>query len=132
MTAVAIRDRVPELAHIPDDRPVRGLPVTLEPIPLIDTYIFDDLLKGANAVESATVCAHDLEEVLPALAQAPDAGARLLTALTFDDPTPATLSRAVQGLRPADNPIVTDLWDRWFASTPWPSKNEDHDTTEAG
>ncbi|WP_328393291.1 hypothetical protein [Nocardia sp. NBC_00416] len=120
-TADLIADRIPELEAIPADRPIRGLVVTLEPIPLVDTYLFTDLI-GPNTVQSATVCAHDFEAILPTLAKTPDAGQRLLDALTFRDPTPPALARAVDEIEGREeNPLTTDLWDRWKEILPRPS-----------
>jgi hypothetical protein len=116
-TTGLIADQIPGLEVIPADRPVRGLIVTLEPVPLVDTFLFDDLL-GPHTVPSATVCAHDLEAILPTLATTPDAGRRLLDALTFRDPTPPALERAVDGIDSERNPISTGLWDRWKAILP--------------
>ncbi|MGW5383992.1 hypothetical protein [Nocardia sp. NPDC003963] len=101
-------DRIPGLEQIPTDRPVRGLVVTLEPIPLVDTFLFEDLL-GPHTVPNATVCAHDLEAILPTLAKTPDAGRRLLDALTFRDPTPPALERAVAEIDSERNPISAML-----------------------
>ncbi|WP_063128675.1 hypothetical protein [Nocardia fusca] len=67
------------------------------------------------------MCAHDLEAILPTLAKAPGAGRRLLEALTFRGPTPPALERAVDGIGREDNPVTTDLWDRWKALLPRPS-----------
>ncbi|MGN2641035.1 hypothetical protein ACTD5D_33680 [Nocardia takedensis] len=120
VTASAIRDRVPELLCIPDNREIRGLVVTLDNIPSIDTYLFDGMLQ-ANEVESSTVSAHDLEWMIATLAaQKVDAGTQLLAALTFDDPTPPGLGRAVAGLTPVNNPVSEDYWDLWQETYPIP------------
>ena len=118
VTAKLIAERIPELAHIPDDRPIRGQVVTLEPIHLVDTYVYDDLLT-ATAVDTATASAHTLEEVIPTLAHLADARTRLLGALTAQHPTPAALERAVRDVAVRErNPISLAQWDRWRASLP--------------
>ncbi|WP_280491988.1 nuclease-related domain-containing protein [Nocardia asiatica] len=116
-TADLIHRRIPELAHIPSDRPLRGLVVTMEPIQYIDTALFTNLFTPSE-VQSATVSAHDLEQILPTLAQQPEVGQRLLDALTFSKPTPPGLDRAIKGLPRLRNPISADLWDRRIAVAP--------------
>ncbi|WP_157124480.1 NERD domain-containing protein [Nocardia pseudovaccinii] len=118
-TAKLIAGRIPELAHIPDDRPIRGLVVTLEPLHLVDTYVYEDLLE-ATAVETATASAHSVEEILPTVARLPDGQARLLDALTAKPPTPVALDRAVKGVVLERNPNSLKLWDNWRAATPVP------------
>ncbi|WP_033247068.1 hypothetical protein [Nocardia carnea] len=78
-------------------------------------------LLGPNTVQSATVCAHDFESILPILAKATAAGQRLLHALTFHDPTPPALERAVDRTDREDNSITADLWARWKVILPRPS-----------
>ncbi|MBF6215824.1 hypothetical protein IU487_33025 [Nocardia puris] len=115
-TASLIRDRISELAHIPADYPVRGLVVTLEPIHLIDTVFFADLLEPTD-VPTATTSAHDFEQVLATLLPLPDAAARILEALTAKPPYhPPSFPRAVEGLPRERNPIATRLWDDWMAA----------------
>ncbi len=116
-TATLVSERIPELARIPHDRPIRGLVVTLEPIHNVDTYIYEDLL-APTAIQTATVSAHSLEEILPTLAGLADGQERLLAALTATPPTPAGLERAVKGVDRVRNPISLKLWDDWEASVP--------------
>ncbi|MGW0252113.1 hypothetical protein ACWDYH_36365 [Nocardia goodfellowii] len=113
-TATLITGCIPELAHIPHDRPIRGLVVTLEPIHNVDTYIYDDLLMP-TAIQTATASAHSLEEILPTLAVMADGQERFLAALTASPPTPAGLERAVKGVDRVRNPISLKLWDDWHA-----------------
>lgn len=121
VTAQAVHDQAAGLGAIPDDREIRGLVVTLDHIPVIDTYLFDGMLKSTT-VESSTVSAHDLEWIVATLAaENSDPGQRLLGALTFDDPTPPRLHRAVEGLTPVNNPVSEALWDRWQALCPIPA-----------
>ncbi|MFJ1460927.1 nuclease-related domain-containing protein [Nocardia sp. N2S4-5] len=111
-TASLITERVSELDHIPDDRPVRGLVVTLEPIHLIDSVFYADLLEPIP-VPTATTSAHDFEQILATLLPLPDATARMLDALTAKPSAPPVLARAVEGLPCERNPISTQLWDDW-------------------
>lgn len=116
-TANLIKDRIPELAFIPAGREIRGLVVTMEPVHQIDTFLYRDMFK-TNTIESATAGAHDLERICPTLAAASNPGARLLWALTFADPTPPNLGRAVEGVEGVRNPVLDGLWDRWNACLP--------------
>lgn len=111
-TAQLLAHQIPELAHIPADREIRGLVVTLEPAHHIDTYIYQDMFE-TNTIESATVSANELEDISAALAEQTAVGSRILKALTFNDSTPPALGRAVEGLEPASNPVLDKLWNRW-------------------
>ncbi|WP_280399693.1 hypothetical protein [Nocardia carnea] len=120
---VGLIGKAPELAHIPADREIRGLVVTLEPVHNSDTFLYRDMF-AANVVESSTISAHDLERICPVLAEKPGAGQTVLEALTFADPTPPALDRAVKGLPSRRNPISTalrDSWGRVIPSSPTPA-----------
>jgi hypothetical protein len=124
-TAGLIEDRITELDFIPAGREIRGLVVTMEPVHQIDTFLYRDMFKD-NTIESATAGAHDLERICPTLATASRPGARILDALTFNDPTPASLARAIEGLVPVRNPVLDELWDGWkdlLPTQPVPSEN---------
>lgn len=111
-TAALIEGGHPAVAHIPDDRPVRGLVVTLEPFHFVDTFLFDGVLPPART-PTATASAHDVEAVCAALAGRPDAGRRLLDALTPVPPAPPVLRRASDGLPSTRNPLLDGWWRRW-------------------
>lgn len=111
-TAAMLADGHSALTHIPADRPVRGLIVTLEPFHLVDTFLFDDVLPAA-ATTGATASAHDVESVCAVLADRPDAGQLLLGALTARPPTPPSLRRAAEGLAPQRNLLLDRWWRRW-------------------
>jgi len=112
VTAKMIEDSHPAVAHIPNDRPLRGLVVTLEPFHLLQTLLYEDIL-GKAPLPIAITSAHELEGVVATLAERPDAGERLLRALTPDPPSPPSLSKAVKDLTPLPNPILVDGWDRF-------------------
>jgi hypothetical protein len=111
-TAAMLAEGHPALAHIPADRPVRGLVVTLEPFHLVDTFLFDDVLP-ATTTAGATASAHDVETVCAVLADRLDAGQLLLDALTAQPPAPPSLRRSVDGLPSRRNPLLDRWWRRW-------------------
>lgn len=108
-TAALLVDGHPAVAHIPSDRPLRGLVVTLEPFHMVDTFLYDDVLPAAS-IPTATASVHDVETVCAALADRPDAGRLLLAALTAKPPAPPALRDALEGLPRARNPHL----DRWY------------------
>lgn len=102
------------LAHIPQDRPLRGLVVTLEPFHLVNTLVYE-CIAPATRIAVTVTSSHELEGVVAALAGTQDTGSRLLGALTPDPPAPASLSNAIEGLPSTGNPILEDAWDRFTA-----------------
>ena len=86
--------------------------MTLEPIELIDTFLYEEMFDS-NKTETATISSHELESIAPTLSRLPDVGCRVLEALTSREPTPPSLNRAVDGLALARNPVLDKLWDRW-------------------
>jgi hypothetical protein len=123
-TAQRIAEHHPAFAHIPADRPVRGLIVTLEPFYLRQT-MREDLVKR-DALPVTVAWAHELETSVAALIDRKDAGARLLAALTPTDteltptgtaiPVLVDVRKGLNGEFP--NPIVERNWDAW---TSWPA-----------
>ena len=106
----------PAVAHLPRDRPVRGLVVTLEPFHNVNTILCEGILPS-TAVPTATVSSHDLENVVAILASEPDAGSRILAALTHPGASiPPSLRTAVAGLKNVANPILAECWQRWCAT----------------
>jgi hypothetical protein len=102
-TAKLIEDGHPAVAHIPNDRPLRGLVVTLEPFHLVPTFLYEDVLGDASLPITIT-SAHELEGVVATLAERSDGGERLLRALTPEPDSPPSLWDAVTGLTPVPNP----------------------------
>jgi hypothetical protein len=112
-TAKLIEDGHTAVAHIPNDRPMRGLVVTLEPFHLVQTFLFEDVL-GDSPVPITITSAHELEGVVAMLAERSDVGERLLRALTPEPDLPPSLRDAAKDLTPVPNPILNDGWDRLF------------------
>jgi hypothetical protein len=98
-TAKMIEDDNPAVAHIPNDRPLRGLVVTLEPFHLVQTFLYEDVL-GDSPVPITITSAQELEGVVAMLADRPDVGERLLRALTPEPGSPPSLRDAVKDLTP--------------------------------
>ncbi len=117
-TARMIEDGHPAVAHIPSDRPLRGLVVTLEPFFLVQTFLYEEVLGEAH-VPIIIASAHELEGVVAILSGRQDVGERLLRALTprppspHEPPSPPSLSAAVKDLAKVTNPILSDCWDRF-------------------
>jgi hypothetical protein len=115
-TAKMIEDRDPAFAHIPGDRPVRGVIVTLEPFYLRQTR--REHLVRSDLLAIAVASAHDLESSVTALIDQDDAGAQLLSALTPSDGLLPYLLDVRRGrtIMPK-NPILDRAWDAWAT---WP------------
>ena len=116
VTAELIEKDRPKTATIPRDRPLRGLVVTLEPFHMVNTIFFDDVLERPST-PTLVVSAHELEGTLAVLQNAPDTGARLLTALTPSNGLPSGLSKAASDLANIPNPLLREAWNRF--SAPW-------------
>jgi hypothetical protein len=116
-TAVLLADGHPALSHIPNDRPLLGLIVTLEPWHLAGTFLYNDLLGGAR-IPIAVTSAHGVETVAPTLACRADTGQRLLKAFTPAAPAPPSLRAAIEDLDNAPNPLLQDCWDRFLPDLP--------------
>jgi hypothetical protein len=117
-SAQMIRNRHSAMAALPSDRPIRGVIVTMEPFYLVNTPLYDEVLTRPST-PTTVVSAHELEGDVAVLQNAPDAGARLLNALTPVDGEIAKLGDATAGLSIVGNPILQSCWDRFTA--PWSS-----------
>lgn len=113
-TMTMLDDGHPAVGHIPRDRPVRGLIVTLEPFHLANTFVFEDLIPPPRE-RLAIASSHEVEGVVAALAERRDVGQRLLRALDPDPPTPPSLTAAGEDLESGPNPILDDAWGRFTA-----------------
>lgn len=113
-TAQLIKDRHTSFSHIPDDRPMLGLVVTLEPHYLAQTLSEDILFSDVLPITDATV--QDLELTTAALADRLDLGERLRDRIWPYPPwapRPPNLRKAVTDLAETAprNPIVEAGWD---------------------
>lgn len=113
-TAQLIKDRHTSFSHIPDDRPMLGLVVTLEPHYLTQTLSEDILFSDVLPITDATV--QDLELTTAALADRVDLGERLRDRIWPYPPwapRPPDLRKAVTDLAETAprNPIVEAGWD---------------------
>jgi len=109
-----LRDGTSELSHIPTDRPIAGIVVTLEPFHLANTLIWDETLPTCD-IPSAVVPIQELEGTIGAVQGALDIGQRIHSALTPTSPSPPSLGAAAEGLEPKPNPILDAAW----ARLPW-------------
>lgn len=116
-TATQIADRHPAFSHIPDDRPARGLIVTLEPYYLRQTM--REHLVESDILPIGVVWAHELESSVTALSDQDDAGAQILSALTPEDGLLPYLPdvRKDRAVLPP-NQILERGWDEWAT---WPA-----------
>jgi hypothetical protein len=115
-TARLIKARDKSFAHIPADRPLVGLIVTLEPFHLRQTMSSERVL-GQTSIPIELACAHDLEGTAAGLQGVTDAGARLLDAFGHADVLQRNLRAAAKD-RDTRNPILDAAWDRWAAAGP--------------
>ena len=110
-----IRARHPAVADIPPDRPIVGLVATLEPFHFMDPFFYRDVL-GDRGIPIGVAYAHLIEGTAATLAERPDAGRRILDALTPDPEVWARnglrLDNACTGLQPARNAILDRAWER--------------------
>lgn len=115
-TARLIRERHASFTHIPADRPMVGLIVTLEPYHLQQTGRAEQLFAD-NELPVSTACAHDVEGTVPQLVGADDTGVRLLDALGGDQPWQRQIRQAAAGLPDRRIPILDAAFRRWAT---WP------------
>ena len=115
-TAHLLRAGHRDLAEIPNDRPLCGLVVTLEPFHLINTVVYADLLHPPS-IPTTVASSSELEAVVTALSDKPDTGAHLLNALTSTTEPVRSLEHAITDPLIGNNPILYDAWERFTA--PW-------------
>lgn len=113
-TAQLLRDGRPETSHIPNDRPIVGLIITLEPFHLVETYLYGRII-GETAIPIGIASSHNLEGAVADLSDRPDVGMRLLRALGATDQKPPSLAAACESLPSPKrrNSILDDAWLRW-------------------
>ncbi|MGW3652459.1 hypothetical protein [Streptomyces sp. NPDC000878] len=110
-TAKLIRDRHPKFAHIPHDRPMFGIVMTMEPYHLVNTPEFRHVLPSTD-VPTVVASANELEDAV--VATTPSLEEAILARI--EQPPPAGWSlRALADGRPVINPILDEAW----ALYPW-------------
>lgn len=109
-TVELIEDGHQAIKEIPNDRPRRGLVITLEPIYLLNTLLYDDILQRPS-IPTIVQSANEFEMMIGLLQDRDDIGQLLLegTEQTGDHAQP--LTRILQGL-PCHNPIIENAWNR--------------------
>jgi hypothetical protein len=114
-TADLIRDRRPEFVHLPGDRPILGIAVTLEPFHLANAVDIRDALPTTRTPATIT-CVDDLEAAV-CVTEAPFAEL-LLREATVTAPAQNrgwTLRQATGGHPGRDNPVLAAAWSTY----PW-------------
>lgn len=114
-TAALIRDRHPQFAHLPDDRPIIGVAITMEPFHLANALDIRSALPATHT-PSAIAGIGDLENAV-CVTEAPLAGL-LLHEATVAAPAQNrgwSLRQATGGLTGRDNPILAAVWSTY----PW-------------
>ena len=114
-SAELIRSGHPVVDDIPNDRPILGLVVTLEPFHFVDALFYSEIFSGRN-LPVGMACSHVVEGVVTALAGRIDLGERLRRAFVWEDDAGAAgvprLWRAAEGLDRGHNPILSSAWKR--------------------
>jgi hypothetical protein len=104
----------PLLAHInPEELPVLGLVVTLEPFLLANTDLYNGVLT-APKIPTIIASAHELEGFIANLIGHPDPTRFLTAAYEPPDGQPKSLPKAVEDLERQANPILSAAWDRFM------------------
>lgn len=110
-TAKLIKDRHPAFAHIPNDRPMFGIVVTMESYHLVNTPEFRHVLPTTN-VPTVVASASELEDAVVAT----HAGLEEAILAQIDQPPPGGWSlRDLASGRDVINPILDEAW----AAYPW-------------
>lgn len=110
-TAKLIRDRHPKFAHIPHDRPMFGIVMTMEPYHLVNTPELRQVLPATD-VPTVVASVSELEDAV--VATAPSLEEAILAQI--EQPPPAGWSlRALADGRPVISPILDEAW----ALLPW-------------
>lgn len=111
-TTKMVLERHPALGHIPNDRPVVGLVVTLEPFHTVNSPLLDQWLPKADVPLS--VCSVAELEHLMQIADA-SVGTAVLTAITDPDKAGWSIRTAVGHHSPGRNPVL----DAGYEALPW-------------
>jgi len=117
-TARLITDKHPSFTHIPADRPIIGLLVTMEPFPMVNTPFIASSLTGCT-VPYRIASAEEIEALVRL--RADDIGQRLLDHMTDPERDGQSIKTLVES-RPLDRNRVLDA--AW-SSIKWLGVDED-------
>ncbi|MGW1641567.1 hypothetical protein [Streptomyces lavendulae] len=110
-TAKLIQQRHPKFAHLPNDRPMFGIVVTMEPYHLVNTPAFRSVLPASDVPTVIASCS-ELEDAVVAT----DPGLETAVLASFEHPPPTGWSlRDLAGSRTVINPILEEAWEAY----PW-------------
>jgi len=116
-TAALLADGHPAVAHIPRNRPVLGLIVTLEPWHLAETFLYDDLLTGA-CVPTAVTSAHGRRNRRTDIGRPRRHRGTAVAGVDTNSASTAVVSRRHRGLVNESNPVLQACWDRFLPDVP--------------
>ena len=107
-TVKLIEDGHQATKEIPNDRPRRGLVITLEPIYLLNTLLYDDILQRPS-IPTVVQSANEFEMMIGHLQDRDDIGQLLLEGIEQTGDHAQPLTRILPDL-PCRNPIIEDAW----------------------
>ncbi|MFE2146639.1 hypothetical protein ACFXA3_33780 [Streptomyces sp. NPDC059456] len=116
VTADLIRQQDPKFAHLPHDRPMFGIVVTMEPYHLVNTPAFRSVLPDTDVPTVVASCS-ELEDAVVAT----DPGLEAAILAHVEEPPPEGWSlRSMAGSRTVINPILDQAWEAlpWGAPSP--------------
>jgi hypothetical protein len=117
-TRTWIADRHPDFAHIPADRPVIGLVVTMEPFNVVNTPFVATALPESTV--PYRVCSAEEIEGLVRL-HADNVGGQLLSYMNDPERNGHSIKPLLEHRELGRNRLLDDAWD----SIRWPSENDD-------
>ncbi|SDJ02375.1 hypothetical protein SAMN05444157_1333 [Frankineae bacterium MT45] len=120
-TATWIADRHPDFAHIPADRPVIGLVVTMEPFHVVNTPFVATALPNSSI--PYRICSAEEVEGLVRL-HADDVGGQLLQYMSDPERNGHSIKPLLEGRELGRNRLLDDAWD----SIAWPGDDTEHET----
>lgn len=105
-TADHISERHEAFAHIPNDRPLRALVVTLEPHLVSGTEAQSEILEGPEGIPILEIFSHDLEDFCGKHQPNAELGQHLLSAWPASGETKFRAFQKIEGGTGESNPIM--------------------------